>query len=142
MEVSEIWQVFETTDELANDSDKSFTIPAANEWQILGIYVDLTTTANVGDRQLELRITNAAGIVVARYVTSVIQAASLNRTYLFAPACNELLGFRDTDYLSTTISTGSIFQAGDVIRIYDNNAIQPAADDMLVRIRYAGRSVN
>ena len=39
-------------DEAANDSDKSFTVPAGRMWELTSIWVELVSTATVGNRQM------------------------------------------------------------------------------------------
>ena len=142
METSEVWRLYYNSDELANDSDKSFIIPDHTEWQILWIWVELATTATVGNRQLEVRIQDSTGDLIGILaVASVVQAASLTRNYLFAPGVADLLGFRDTDYLTTPIPVTTFLDMTQVLRVFDNNAVDAAADDMQVHIQFAARSV-
>ena len=44
-----------SAEESANDSDKSFAVPASTEWIIKSIWVELTTTGTGGDRQWRFR---------------------------------------------------------------------------------------
>lgn len=139
--MSESWRTALTIDKLADDSDKSFTVPASREWQILRVFIKYASTATVGDRQLELRIVSAAADMIGKYLASVVQAASLTRYYQFAPGSADLLGFRDTDMLNINMGVGEILGAGQVIRVFDNNAVAVAADDMEVYIEYAERTI-
>ena len=142
LSTSEIWRINILSDEDANDSDKIFDMPADEEWQILWIWVELTTTADVGDRQLVIEVQDDTDDVIAQLArASSVQAASLTRYYLFAPAVADMPGFRDTDYLSTPIPPTTFLQTGNTLRIWDNNAIAAAADDMIVHIQYASRGV-
>ncbi len=50
------WRIALQSDVTANDSDKTFVVPAADEHQIFWIWVELTTTATVGDRQLVIEV--------------------------------------------------------------------------------------
>jgi len=140
--LSEIWRVSNLTDVTADDSDKSFTVPANREYQILYIRVNLTTTATATDRQLEVRVEHAAGTLVATLARAgAVQAPSLAREYIFGAGLADLTGFRDTDFLTTPLPNGTVLYAGDVLRILDNNAVDAAADDMLVHIQIASRAV-
>jgi len=141
-EVTEIWQIYQTSDEVLNSTNKIFTVPANTEWQILWIWVELTTTAVVGNRQLIVQVQdNAIDLIGTLARASTVQAASLTRYYLFAPGLADMAAFRDTDYLTTPIPTTSFLEAGQVLRIIDNKAIDAAHDDMIVQIQFAGRAV-
>ena len=136
------WTIATTSDTDANDSDKSFTVPASVIWHVLSIWVELTTTATVGDRQVAVEIQVSGPDVTAEWARAgTTQAASLTRYYEFAPGLADLEDFRDTDYLSTPIPVTGLLKAGDVIRVYDNAAVDAAADDMIVHIQYGTKAV-
>jgi hypothetical protein len=142
MDVSEVWRVYQTADEDANDSNKSFTVPDHTEWQVLWVWVELTTSAAVGARQLELRIEDAAGDVIGILgKAGVTQAASLTYNYLFAPCMPDATALRDGDFLSVVIPPTTFLDMGWVLRVFDNNAVAAAADDMIVQFQFAARSV-
>lgn len=134
------WTVATISSTAINDSDKTFAVPANFTRHILGIWVEFTSTAAVGDRQLVIEVQIAGPDVTAQWARAgAVQAASLTRYYEFAPGLADLTAFRDTDYLTTPIPVTSILKAGDVLRVYDNNAVAAAADDMIVHIQYADR---
>ena len=135
------WRVSLENDETADDSDKTFTVPASTEWQVLWIWVELVTTVAVGDRQMVVQIQDTAADVIGEIRAGAVQAASLTRNYMFAPAVADLLGFRDTTFLMTPIPPTLILQAGDIVRVYDNAAVAAAADDMVVQMQIASRAV-
>jgi hypothetical protein len=142
MEVSEVWQIYNTPDELLDDSDKTFVVPLQTEWQVLWMWVELTTSADVGNRQLVLQVYDAANDLIATLArASVVQAAGLTRYYLFAPSVVDLAAFRDTDYLTTPIPPTTFLEAGQYLRIYDNKAIAAAADHMIVQFQFAARAI-
>jgi hypothetical protein len=138
---SENWRVMITSNVIADNSNKTFTVPANREWQILRVFVKYSSTATVGNRQVGYRMETAGGVTIARYLASVVQAASLVRYYQFAPGCADLLGFRDTDMLNINIGVGELMSATQVLRVWDNKAIAAAADDMDVHLLYAERTV-
>jgi hypothetical protein len=117
-----------------------FTVPAATEWTVQWIWVELTTTAVVGNRQLEIQILDDAADTIAQVRVGAVQAASLTRYYMLAPHITELTAFRDTDYLST-IMPEWILPAGYQIQVYDNAAVDAAADDMIVQCMVLSRTV-
>jgi len=141
LDTRDTWRVTLTADETADDSDKVFTVSADEEWQVLWIWVEYTSTAAVGDRQLVIQIQDEADDVVGEVRAGVVQAASLTYYYMFAAALADLTAERDTDYLMTPLPAGLVLPAGYDIRIYDNNAVDAQADDMIVQMGYAYRAV-
>jgi len=140
--VLDTWRVATISDTALNDSDKSFTVPASTERHILNIWVEFTSTATVGDRQLVVEIQIAGPDTTAQWARAgVVQAASLTYYYEFGPGLADLTAVRDTNYLTTPIPPTAVLKAADVLRIYDNNAVAAAADDMVVHIQHADRTV-
>jgi hypothetical protein len=135
------WDVVTVSDETADDSDKTITVPARYEYQVLWIWIELTTTATVGDRQLQIDLRDAADDVIGQVRVGAVQAASLTRYYMLAPALADHGAFRDTDYLMTPLPPTVFLPAGYDIRIFDNNAVAAAADDMVVQMQVARRPV-
>ena len=127
-------------DEALTDSDKSFTVPASTEWRVKWIYIEYTSTAAAGTRQVEIQIQDDAADVIARLVCGDTQIASLTRYYLFAPNVTELVAERDTDKFSTLMPEW-ILPAAYVVRVWDNNAIAAAADGMIVQMMVEARTV-
>ena len=136
------WRVELQSDETTNDSDKSFTVDSGEEWQVLWLWVELATTATVGNRQLVVEIQDSANDVIAQVARAgVTQAASLTYYYQFAPGNADLTAVRDSDYLTTPIPPTLILQGGDILRVYDNNAVDASADDMVLQMQIASRAV-
>ena len=123
-------------EETADDSDKVFTVPAREVWQILWIWVEFASDATVGDRQLELLIRDGSDDTVLQIPVGAVQAASLTRNYLMAPGMADLTAFRDTTFLMTPLPP-IMLPGGYDVRIYDNNAVAAAADDMVVQMMVA-----
>jgi hypothetical protein len=142
LNIIDAWRVSLQSDETLNDSDKTFTVPADTEWQILWIWAEFTTTATVGNRQLVIEIQDTANDVIGQPARAgVTQAASLTYYYQFGPGLADLVAFRDTDWLSAPIPPTTILKAGDIVRVYDNNAVDAAADDLILQMQIAARSV-
>ena len=135
--IDDTWEILLVSDETLNDSDKTLTVPATYEYQILWIWIELATTATVGDRQIEIRLLDDAADTIGQFRAGVVQAASLTRYYMFAASLADLLGFRDTDYLMSPIPPTLFVSAGQAIRIWDNNAVDAAADDMIIQMQVA-----
>ena len=139
--IRDTWRIDLLSDETLNDSDKSFTTTADTERQYLWIWVEFTSTATAGDRQLVVEIQDSASDVIGQVRANVVQAASLTRYYMFGASLANLDDFYDTDWLMTPLMPGLILQGSDILRIYDNNAVDAAADDMVVQAQYASRAV-
>lgn len=138
--VDDGWAPSLEVDEAADDSDKSFTVPANTRWRIQSIWVELTTTADAGDRQMGIDVLDDSSDVILQIRAGIVQAASVTRYYLFAPHVTELTAFRDTDQL-TTIFPELELPAGYIVRVWDTDAIQAAADDMVVQMLLKARTV-
>lgn len=121
-----------SAEETADDSDKALTVPAGKVWIFQSLRVEFTATATVGNRQVAVQVRDDTADVVFEVVAGAVQAASEARNYHFAPQVADLTAFRDTDFLSTPMPA-LVLPAGYDIRIFDNNAVDAAADDMIVQ---------
>jgi len=140
MPIANVWTILTQSDDTANDNDKTFTVTAGTEWEILWIWVEYTSDANVGDRQLEITLRDDSDDVIGQVRPGIVQAASLTRYYMFAPALADLMAFRDTDYLMTPFPPSIFLQAGYDVRIRDNNNVS-GNDDMVLKMQVAQRTV-
>jgi hypothetical protein len=116
-----------------DDSDKTFTVPAGFMWDILSVHIKLTSTADAGNRQICLEITDGTNVIL-RIMAGIVQAASLIRYYNFYKGAPNLTAFINTDYLANPLPDGFVLLPGYTLRIYDKTAVAAAADDMHVRI--------
>ena len=114
-------------------SDKTYTVPVGIELHIQSIYVTLVTSATVGDRQVELEIKDTEDNIIFKALAGVVQAASLTRTYLFAPNVADMAAFVDTTHISNLIPALQL-AAGYVVRVYDNNVVSAVSDDLTMVI--------
>ena len=133
-----LWRHALLETEAPNVHDEFWRVPLAQEYHILNIYVELTTDANAGNRQLVIEIQDPEGDVVAQIIPNIIQAASLTRIYNFAPGLADPDAFRDTTFIPVAIPPTWIWGPRYLIRVYDNNAVS-ATDDMIVHISIARR---
>jgi len=134
--VDDGWFPFLTALEGPNNNTKSETIPA-NRWaQVLWIWLEYTSDANVGDRQIIVEILDDENDLIAEFRAGSVQAASLTRNYMFAPSLADLTAFRDTDYLQTPLPPTLILDGSYTIRVRDNNNVS-ALDDMALQIMTA-----
>lgn len=134
------WTPVLEDDEGLNDSDKTLTVPADTEWWIQSIWVEFISTAAGGNRQIEVQILDGAADVIGEIKVSTVQGASITRYYMLSKHLADLAAFRDTDWLMTPIPD-LILPAGFGIRIWDNAAIDAAADDMVCQVMTMQRAV-
>lgn len=137
---SEVWRAALAVEEAADDSDKTFMVTAGQEWQLQSIWVELTSTADVGNRQMSVQIQDSEGDVIGCIKAGVAQAASLTYNYLFGVGVSDLTAVRSSTFLMTPLVPW-ILPAGYKVRVYDSAAVAAAADDMVVQILYAYRTV-
>lgn len=130
------WEPALVADETADDSDKTIVVTAGEIWQLLWIWLEFTTTATVGDRQLVVEIQDDSNDVVAQIRLGATQAASLTRYYMIGPALADMVSFRDTDWLMTPLPPTMILLPGYQVRIYDNNAVDASDDDLIIQMGY------
>ncbi len=138
LSVTDTWTPTVIADIADDDSDKTLTVPASTTWQPLALHITLTTTATAGNRQLAVLFTTADDAVLAEVRPSVVQAESLTRTYSLALGVPDDLVFYDTDLLRTPLPL-MMLPAGYKIRVYDNNAVDAAADDLHIQLTVLAR---
>ena len=118
-------------DATANDSDKSFTVPAGKVWRLISVFASMSTTATVGNRTLVVSITDGTNIV---YRSNAFgnQAASTTFLYnLFPESISQL-----TTGVQFQPIPGELLTAGYIIRVSDYAVIDAAADDLTVVLHY------
>lgn len=123
-----------SSDTTANDSDKSFTVTTAKVWNIQWMYISYSSTATAGDREICFEVQNASAVVIFRaYAARTIIASESNVELVFG------VGVDASQIINTNIPKMNL-PASYVIRIYDKNAVDAAADDMTVRLVYEERN--
>lgn len=127
-------EVTNSEDAATNDSDKTLTVPVSEEWDILSIFAELISTATAGNRQIVVRFLDAAGAVMGEIPAGAVQAASVTRTYSFAPGVANQASFVGTNL--TTAVPRMVLGPGQGIQVLDTTAVDAAADDMTTRIQY------
>jgi len=126
-------EAIQLSDATANDSDKTFTVPAGVTYIPHSIAALLASTADVGDRQLDVLLTDGSDNVIAKYQAGAVQPASQSYTYVFAVNHPQETGFTG-DVMLRALGEGIPLPAGYKIRVYDSAAIAATADDLTVRI--------
>jgi hypothetical protein len=118
-----------------NDSDKTFTVPAETLWLIKYVWVELATSATVGNRQIVLELQDGASDVIWRAYSPITQAASLTYNYAFFPGAPHATSLVASEYMPISIPS-ILLAATQKIRIYDKAAIAAATDDMVIHMTY------
>lgn len=74
-------------------TDWTISVPAGMQWRLRSVRAQLVTSANAGNRQVNLVIKDDAGNIVAQIPPAATQAASLTYSYTFAQgAASSLVG--------------------------------------------------
>jgi hypothetical protein len=140
LRINDDWSPSLRVDEGLNDSDKTIAVASGYEWKIQWVWVEYTSTATGGNRQLVVEIQDSALDVIFQMRAGVVQGASVTRYYLFAPMGAEITSFRDTTFLYSPLPPTIHLPTSYVIRVYDNNAVDAAADDMIIQMMVQQRS--
>ena len=133
MRTTRFFNIVQVADATLNDSDKTLTVPANAQWRLASVYAQLITTATAGNRQVDILCTDASDNEIAKFVAGAVQAASLTRTYVFAPLHPQETAFTNTLMLRA-LAGDLVLPAGYKVRVFDSAAIDAAADDMTVRL--------
>ncbi len=124
--------MLELSDTTANDQDMLFTVPAGLGYKLFYGIVSFTSTADVGNRQLELIIRDENNAVVYTISAGAVQAASLTYDYLLTPG-----GTREgtvvNGELVVPLPNEVLLLPGWDIRVFESAGIE-ALDDMTVRL--------
>ena len=125
--------IVQVSDVTLNDSDKSFVVPSGVTHRILCGNVDYTTSATVTSRQLEFHILDESSNILYKMSAGSTHSPSLTVNYGLLTA-----GVRNTSLVNgeliVPIPVDCALKSGWSLRIFDSAAIDPAADDMLVRL--------
>jgi hypothetical protein len=122
-------------DTTVDDSDKTFAVPAGEEWEILTIWVEIVTTATAGNRNVQLRFLDASANEIGRLRNGALVAASTTRNHVFGPEFPREATFpTNTSENVNPLGGPSILPAGFSVRVFDGAAVDAAGDDLKVRI--------
>lgn len=133
-------------DAAANDSNKSFTVPAGKVWLLKMVYAVLVNTATVGNRVLVVDIYNStptwvfgtprATSTAGQYCTLLCGDAvgEVSTTATYVPWAEGGSGANVSTLYS--FPTTFILTAGMIIKVWDGAAVDAAADDLTVNLFY------
>jgi len=131
MKFDEIRVISEAT---ADDSDKTLTVPPGDDYQLLYGQVTLATTADVGNRRLEIIIADDSATELFNISAGAVQAASTTVKYLLVPGHQVRESTAVNGELIIPLPSNVSMATGWTIRIYDSAAIAATADDMTIQL--------
>ncbi|MFA6064021.1 MAG: hypothetical protein WC736_15640 [Gallionella sp.] len=129
--VSEVSPIETTYDAVANDSNKSWTVPNGEMWKLNWARMLLVTSADVGNRQSELIVKDEAGNTVFSIKAGAIQGASTTRVYHYSQHVSHEAAFVVSE-IQAPIPSDLYLPAGFTLQLWDSSAIAAAADDMTI----------
>ena len=119
-------------DNTANDSDKSFVVPAGMRWEIEYVSFTLATTATVGNRSIETWINQTeGGSTLFRGRSDNTATATTTIRGVISPGVtlvDSTNGNNSYAFMPKTILEGQ------ELRIVEAAVVDPAADDLTVSI--------
>ena len=146
LQVSETWNSTMQNSTVLAVQDKDFEVPADLDWHVLWIWIQYTSNASAGARQLRIDVEGSdttAGEPYLSIIPGVTQAASLTYRYSFAPGNADLTAVRDSDYISTPLPSGLILPELHQLRIFDQAVItggDTAGENMIVKLMVMDRA--
>jgi len=122
----------EITDITANDANKTINVPAGKQWRFKYGHMLYKSSADVGNRTIELRIVDAGNQILWRIRAANTVAASATESFSFAP--QGLTAVEDSALFHLIpIPRDCIMAAGFGIRIFDASSIDLDGDDLDIR---------
>jgi len=127
---NEVGEIKVIQDDVANEDDKTITVPTGKKWKIISILIDYTATATVGNRRMGLFFKTANGDNFWESKASSNITASLQRTLLATPNATPATS---DNILHISMPTDAWLDEGMQINIAPNSSID-VLDDMLFRV--------
>ena len=129
----DVKRVSELQSNVVAGNDKIFTVPNVVVWTVNSIYVSHTSTATVGNRQIEVSVRDGSDVVIFEIPANILQAASLVRRYTFGQGLPRESAF--VDNLLLTPMPPIMIPDGFDLRIRDLAGIE-AADTLAVHVMH------
>lgn len=132
-------------DYILNDSDKSYTVPADEIWELYAVSLELVATATAGNRSLRVTITDGSNMLWTSYPSANIAANTAGQLLVNTNGSREATArvymVTPTATVASSVCDGQLPRGlrllpGSVIRAYDSAAIDAAADDLRVVLFY------
>ena len=119
-------------DTALNDSDKTLTVPTGVFWQVLHCECTLITTADAGNRQMQIIIGDGTSTIGQANALNT-QAASGTEFYHFIPGATVAVETAATMHF-VPYPGPTILGPGYTVRFWDSAGIAATADDMTPRM--------
>lgn len=132
LQVNPLPVIKQISDVAVNDSDKTFTIPSGKQWKLLYGEVVLTSTATVGNRRMSVQFRDENNNVL--YLIEAINTQAPSATERYALGQFGDVGESVATRHLLPIPNEAILLENFDIRILDSVAVDPAADDMTIRL--------
>jgi hypothetical protein len=128
--------IVDVYDETTGSSNKDFVVPDNEMWKINYVYIELSTSATVGDRNLDVLVTNPAlKTIFSSDAGVVVPAGATTQAFLYMPGAP-----RETTIVEGQAHVGIpndlYVMGGNTFTVFDNAEIDPAGDDMIVGFQY------
>lgn len=125
-----------TSDETANDSDKTLTPATDRFWKIKGIYIEYTATGTGGNRQINVAFRDETDDIFAAVVAPAYITANQTRSIMVMLGIPDSGGFvgAASDIAYIPLPVDGLLPTTYDVRVWDAAAIDAAADDMQVHI--------
>lgn len=117
------------------DSQSALDFVAAGDWELLSVYVHLTSTATGGNRLMTLEIydDSDATTLIDQVRCGKVQVASTDWHYHFAKGHARLTGAYDTDQITAPMPSW-VLRKGQMLRVLDGSSIANDSDNIVVHI--------
>jgi len=133
------WDTQIQSDVVENQNDKTVTVPANEEWEILWIQLQYTCSATVGNRALQLDFRNGSDSARFRTRLAVNLVALDDEFVIWVPGYARETAIANS-IIYQPIPPASVLTAGFDIRIFDQNDID-TNDNMSLHIYTTERQV-
>ncbi len=124
------------SEEVVDDSDKTLAfdtdVGTGEKAEVLGIRVELTTSATVGNRQISIRVLDSAADIVREVRSNGTVVASTTKVFELAPglvAVDQGAGFQQEP-----LPSKFMFLKGQSLQVLDGVVVDPTVDDMIVHV--------
>lgn len=122
-----------TTYTSVTNVEKLFIVPSGREWQILAAFCVFSTGSVAGNRQLTFRFEDSSSSQFAAIPAGIKQGSSSSVIYTAAVGVPDLTFLRDGDKILVSLPP-LVLPSGCKIRILDSGSIDPALDNLVVRL--------
>ena len=110
------------------------TVPANRRYKMMGGLAKLITSADVGNRQIELRVTDGTNTIFA-ITANGTQAASLTKYYHFILGTDSPAAEASGIFVCP-IPMGLWLPPGFTVQVLDTAAVAATADDLTLRFLF------